>query len=146
MRICCLRTFHPTEVPWKQVLYPYLCAMKKIFHLSTCNTNQKILKEWKPGKDYTLQNIKEKNISSAELDYAARVLGSYEALFSRRALKYKSMGLAEKDLTEKDYRKLILSEYTFLKRPVMINGKDVFAGSAKAAVDGAKKSMRTVNG
>lgn len=120
--------------------------MKKIFHLSTCNTNQKILKEWKPGKDYTLQNIKEKNISSAELDYAARVLGSYEALFSRRALKYKSMGLAEKDLTEKDYRKLILSEYTFLKRPVMINGKDVFAGSAKAAVDGAKKSMRTVNG
>lgn len=119
--------------------------MKKIFHLSTCNTNQKILKEWKPGKDYTLQNIKEKNISAAELDYAARVLGSYEALFSRRALKYKSMGLAEKDLTEKDYRKLILSEYTFLKRPVMINGKDVFAGSAKAAVDGAKKSMRTVN-
>lgn len=116
--------------------------MKKIFHLSTCNTNQKILKEWKPGQDYTLQNIKEKNISAGELDYAARVLGSYEALFSRRALKYKTMGLAEKKLTEKDYRKLILSEYTFLKRPVLINGKEVFAGSAKAAVDGAKKSMK----
>lgn len=116
--------------------------MKKIFHLSTCQTNQKILKNWKPGQEYTLQNIKEKNISAEELDYAAGVLGSYEALFSRRALKYKTMGLAEKKLTEKDYRKLILSEYTFLKRPVLIAGKDVFAGSAKSTVDGAKKILK----
>lgn len=116
--------------------------MKKIFHLSTCQTNQKILKDWKPGKEFTLQNIKEKNISAEELDIAAGVLGSYEALFSRRALKYKTMGLADKKLSEKDYRKLILSEYTFLKRPVLINGKEVFAGSAKESVEGGRRSVR----
>lgn len=117
--------------------------MKKIFHLSTCNTCQRILGEWKPPAAFELQNIKEKNISAVELDFAAKQLGSYEALFSRRALKYKSMGLANKKLTEKDYRKLILEEYTFLKRPVLINGQEVFAGNPKNTVMAAKKSIHS---
>ena len=57
--------------------------------------------------------------------------GSYEALFSRRAMKYKEWGLKDKPLTEKDYRDLILQEYTFLKRPVVVNGKKIFIGSEK---------------
>jgi arsenate reductase len=44
------------------------------------------------------------------------------------------MGLAEKKLTEKDYRKLILEEYTFLKRPVIINNKKIFVGNAPKTV------------
>ncbi len=60
--------------------------------------------------------------------------GTYEALFSRRALKYKAWGLASKTLTEKDYRNLILEEYTFLKRPVVISGKKIFSGSAPKTV------------
>ena len=62
------------------------------------------------------------------------MIGSYEALFSRRALKYKSMGLKDKKLTEKDYRDLILQEYTFLKRPVIISGKKIFSGSEKKTI------------
>jgi len=120
----------------------YLHLMKKIFYLSTCDTCLRILAEWKAPASFELQNIKEKNISAAELDFAAKKLGSYESLFSRRALKYKSMGLADKKLTEKDYRKLILEEYTFLKRPVLINGQDVFAGNPKSTVMAAKKSIR----
>ena len=58
-----------------------------------------------------------------------KMAGSYEALFSRRALKYKSLGLKDMNLGEKDYRKYILEEYTFLKRPVIINGKEIFIGS-----------------
>ncbi len=116
--------------------------MKKIFYLATCNTCLRILSEWKAPASYEIQNIKEKNISATELDFAAKKLGSYEALFSRRALKYKSMGLATKKLTEKDYRKLILLEYTFLKRPVMINGQEVFAGNPKSTVEAAKESIR----
>ena len=65
--------------------------------------------------------------------------GSYESLFSRRALKYKSMGLQDKNLTEDDYRTLILSEYTFLKRPVTITGKKIFIGNAPKTVEALKK-------
>lgn len=67
--------------------------------------------------------------------------GSYEALFSRRALKYKELGLKDKKLTEKDYRKLILQEYTFLKRPVIINGKKIFIGSEKKTREEMKRQL-----
>ncbi len=116
--------------------------MKKIYQLNTCNTCQKILKEWKAPKDFEIINIKEQNITAADLDFASKRAGSYEALFSRRAIKFRSEGWNKKNLTEKDYRKLILSEYTFLKRPVMINGDQVFAGNSKAVVDAAKKSLK----
>jgi len=44
------------------------------------------------------------------------------------------MGLKDKKLTEKDYRDLILQEYTFLKRPVVISGKKIYSGSEKKTV------------
>ena len=113
--------------------------MKKIFQLNTCNTCQRILKEWKAPASFSIQNIKEENIDAKSLDFAAKKLGSYEALFSRRAIKFKA--LKTKTLGEKDYRKLILEEYTFLKRPVMINDDQVFAGNAKAVVMAAKASL-----
>jgi arsenate reductase-like glutaredoxin family protein len=45
------------------------------------------------------------------------------------------------NLTEDDYRKYILEEYTFLKRPFMINGDAVFIGNAKKDVAAAVKSF-----
>jgi arsenate reductase len=67
--------------------------------------------------------------------------GSYEALFSRRALKYKELGLKGKQLTEKDYCKYILNEYTFLKRPVVIIDDKIFTGSEKKNVEALKKAV-----
>ena len=67
-------------------------------------------------------------------------MGSYEALFSKRAMKYKSMGLNEMNLTEEDYKKYILEEYTFLKRPFIILGDQVFIGNAAKTVEAAKQA------
>lgn len=64
--------------------------------------------------------------------------GSYGSLFSRRAIKYKSMGLKERVLREQDYRSLILEEYTFLKRPVVMVDGMIFVGSDKSTVEGLK--------
>lgn len=116
--------------------------MKKIYHSATCTTNQRILKEIKPKKDVVLQDIKTDSITPAQLDEMKKLAGSYEALFSRVAIKYRVMGLHEKELTEKDYRKLILSEYTFLKRPVMIVGDEIFIGNTKKVVESAKQALK----
>jgi arsenate reductase len=116
----------------------------KIFHLSNCGTCQKILKDWNAGEVCELQNIKETNINAEELDAAAKALGSYEALFSRKAMKYRQLGLHEKQLTEQDYRQLILDEYTFLKRPVMMLQDKVFAGNTKAVVEAAKEALSSI--
>ena len=67
--------------------------------------------------------------------------GSYEALFSRRSRKYRPMGLHERELSEEDYKKLILEEYTFLKRPVVVIDGEAFAGNSKKAVEGAKSRL-----
>ena len=116
--------------------------MKKIFHLKSCSTNQRILKEIDPGADVELQNIKEENIDEKTLDFLKDKAGSYEALFSKKAMKYRSMGLHEMELKEEDYKKFMLQEYTFLKRPFMIYNDEVFIGNSKTVVEEAKKSFK----
>jgi arsenate reductase len=117
-------------------------AMKKIYHLSTCTTCQRILQDTGAAeKGFVLQDIKTEKITAAELDALKEKTGSYEALFSRRAIKYKELGLKDKTLTEADYRRLILEEYTFLKRPVVIAGKNVFVGSEKKTLEQLKRSI-----
>lgn len=113
--------------------------MKKMYHLASCTTCQRILKETGcAGKGFTLQDIKSEPITPAQLDQLKEKAGSYEALFSRRALKYNELGLKDKQLTEADYRRLILEEYTFLKRPVVVAGKRLFVGSGKATIEELK--------
>ncbi|GAB4377559.1 MAG: arsenate reductase [Salibacteraceae bacterium] len=114
--------------------------MKKIYQLSTCKTCQRILAE--TGTDgFEVIDLKQQNISADDLELAREKLGSYEALFNRRAIKYRKMGLHEKHLSDEDYRDLILKEYTFLKRPLYIIGNEVFAGNSMAAVNGIKRAI-----
>lgn len=88
-----------------------------------------------------MQDIKTEKITARQLDEMKKMAGSYEALFSRRALKYKELGLKDKQLTEKDYRNYILEEYTFLKRPVVIINDKIFIGSEKKNVEALKKAL-----
>jgi arsenate reductase (glutaredoxin) len=115
--------------------------MQKIYHLGNCSTCQRILKELKPGKAFILQDIKTEPVTAGQLDEMAKLAGSYEALFSRIALKYRALKLGEQTLTEKDYRKYILYEYTFLKRPVIIIDKQIFIGNSPRNIAAAKLAM-----
>jgi arsenate reductase (glutaredoxin) len=116
--------------------------MNKIYYLSTCSTCNRILQEIQAEKKgFELQDIKTEKITPAQLDELKEKAGSYEALFSRRAIKYKEMGLKDKPLTEKDYRRLILEEYTFLKRPVALTGGKIFVGSDAKTVEGLKTAI-----
>jgi arsenate reductase (glutaredoxin) len=116
--------------------------MKKIYCLSTCSTCSRILGDIAAGKNgFTLQDIKTDRITPEQLDEMKAKAGSYEALFSRRALKYKELGLKDKVLAENDYRRLILEEYTFLKRPVAWVGKQLFVGSEKKTIEGLKAAV-----
>lgn len=115
--------------------------MRKIYHLASCSTCQKIIKELNKGDGFEMQNIKEEKITAGQLDAMAKKTGSYESLFSRRAMKYRAMGLQNKELTETDYRRLILEEYTFLKRPVILIDDEIFVGNAKKVVEAAKSVL-----
>lgn len=114
--------------------------MKKVYHLGNCNTCQRILQELK--WDGASQEIRSEKITEAQLDKMARLAGSYEALFSRRAIKYKTMGLKDKALNETDYKALILEEDTFLKRPVFIIDEQIFIGNSKKVVEAVQITLK----
>ena len=93
------------------------------------------------GNDFKFQDIKSTKITEVQLEEMAKMSGSFESLFSRKAIKYRAMGLTEKTLTENDYKTLILEEYTFLKRPVIIVGNAIFVGNAKNTIEDAAKLL-----
>jgi arsenate reductase len=113
--------------------------MKKIYHLKTCDTNRRILKQIKATisdekyNEFSFQEIKTEPITVTQLEKMHNFTKSYEALFSKRAKRYKL--LKDNKLTEKDFKQLILEEYTFLKRPVIIIEDEIFIGNSKKNVD-----------
>ncbi len=113
--------------------------MKKIYHLSTCDTCKRIIKELNPSSDYILQDIKSEAITEDQLVEMKLLSGSYESLFSKRARLYKERDLKNQVLSEDDYKNLILEHYTFLKRPVIIVENTIFVGNSKKTVEAAKE-------
>lgn len=112
--------------------------MRKTFHLSTCDTCQRILKEVSSKTHCQLQDIKSTMYTDDELDTLKQLTGSYEALLNKRARKYKEQNIKEQSLSDKEYRAVILSDYTFLKRPIFVYDDNIFVGNAKKEVAAAK--------
>ena len=108
--------------------------MKKIYHLKTCDTCKKILNQLNLT-DFEIREIKNKPVNAEELQEMYALTNSYEELFNKRARLYKELGLKDKNLTEEDYKNYILSEYTFLKRPVAIINNEIFVGNSKKTVE-----------
>lgn len=108
--------------------------MNKIYYLSTCTTCQRIMKAL-PLEQFELQDIKSQPLEPHQLEEMHKLTGNYESLFSRRAMKFRVLGLNEQQLTENDYRSWILKEYTFLKRPVVILEGRIFVGSSKKTIE-----------
>lgn len=108
--------------------------MKRFFYLETCDTCRRIMKELEPGDEVELREIKSSPLSEQEVDRLAEKAGGYEAIFSKRARKYRALGLHERKLKEEDYRHYLLEDYTFLKRPVLETDERVIAGNSKSSV------------
>jgi arsenate reductase len=115
--------------------------LKKIYHLSTCNTCQRIISEINPSDDVIMQDIKSEPMTLSQVEEMKEMEGSYEALFSKRAQLYRKRGLNEQTLSEEDYKNLILEHYTFLKRPVMIVNDAIFVGNSKKVVAAAVEAF-----
>ena len=103
----------------------------KIYYLASCDTCRKIIKTLPKNANLVFRDIKQDPITTDELDEMVGLSGSYEALFSKKAILYKTLDLKNKNLTETDYKNYILEHYTFLSRPVFIIDNKIFIGNSQ---------------
>lgn len=113
--------------------------MKKVFYLSTCDTCKRIMSDLDLPEDMLIQDLKKEPISIDDLSHLRNFTASYEDLLNKRARIYKELDLKNKSLSEEELKKMIAEHYTLLKRPVFIDGDNIFIGNAKKTKDELKK-------
>jgi arsenate reductase len=124
--------------------------MKEIYFywLPNCTTCQKA----KRRLDYhrlsitKLRDLREEPLSLEEVKNLAEKLGGVENLFSRRSVKFRELGLRDKELSENEMLDLMTTEYTFLKRPILVLNNKAIAGFFEKFFDefvkGVKKELK----
>lgn len=112
--------------------------MRLFYYLSSCDTCKRILNELKLKDTITQIDIKKNPLTTAQVEDLHKRVGRYEDLINKRAQLYKQRNLKEKNLSEQDYKTLLLEHYTFLKRPVLVYEEDIFVGNAAKTVAEAK--------
>ncbi len=109
--------------------------MKKaeLYGLPHCSTCKKAV-EFLENAGVEIENfhdVKESPLSRKEVEELVKLVGGADKLFSKRAMKYRSMGLNEMDLSDDDLIRYMTEEYTFIRRPVLVSGDFAMAGFAK---------------
>ncbi|WP_418264374.1 arsenate reductase family protein [Flavobacterium faecale] len=118
--------------------------MNKIYYLASCDTCRKIIKALPKDLDLAFHDIKQNPITESELEELYEMSGSYEALFSKKAVLYKTLDLKNKNLTEEDYKKYLLEHYTFLSRPVFVLNGQVYIGNSQQNILKVHKALGLV--
>lgn len=112
-----------------------MATITEFYWLPHCSTCQKA-KQWLDDKGVTIKktiDVKTEAVSAETIEHLCQLIGSSEALFSKRAMKYRSLGLHEQTLSDADMKDWMVKEYTFIKRPVLVTSDNkILAGfSAK---------------
>jgi arsenate reductase len=109
----------------------------KLYGLPHCSTCQKAV-AYLEDLDVEIENfhdVKENQLSKKEVQKLVKLVGGEDKLFSKRAMKYRSMGLNEMELSNEDLLNYMVEEYTFIRRPVLVFGDTGLAGFSKKKYD-----------
>jgi arsenate reductase (glutaredoxin) len=109
----------------------------EVYGLPHCTTCQRALQHLRDrGVSISrFRDVKAEPLQRSEVEELATKVGSPEKLFSRRAMKYRQMGLHERPLMEEDLLRLMTEEYTLVTRPVVVCGDRASAGFGAKRLD-----------
>jgi arsenate reductase len=88
-----------------------------------------------------IQDLKVEGISASELEFLRSKLSSYEELLNKRARLLREHTLSDESDREDQIRDLILSHYSFLKRPVLVLRNQIFVGNSAKIVEAARQAL-----
>lgn len=110
----------------------------EVLGLHRCTTCQRVVEELRaqgvPLR--TFRDLREQPLTERELAGILERVGGAEELFSRRALKYRQLGLHQKVLSPREMTDWMLKEPTFIARPVVLatNSRAALCGAGAAAL------------
>jgi arsenate reductase (glutaredoxin) len=116
--------------------------MIKFYWLPNCSTCVKAKKFLNDNniEINDLRDIKSDRLSRAEVENLVEIIGGADGLFSRRAIKYRELGLNLREVPATEMLDLMTEEYTFIKRPVLvIDGKAIAGFSEKSYAEVLQK-------
>ncbi len=108
-----------------------------VYWLPYCTTCQKAVAylHEKGVRIDSFRDLKSQPLEEAEVRDLARKVGGVEKLFSKRAMKFRQMGLHERELSGDELVRLMAEEYTFVTRPVIVRGDRATTGFSAKRVD-----------
>lgn len=87
------------------------------------------------GVEYEFINLKQTPFTGDELAQLVELVG-LDTLLNRRGMMWRKLGLAHKDLTEKELFEELLEHQTMIKRPVLIDDDSaVLVGFDEEAIE-----------
>lgn len=95
-----------------------------------------------PSDGLSKREIKSEPLTEEELGELAALAGGYDPLFSKRSRNYSKVNPEKKELSEEEMKNLILEDYTFLKRPVIVFDKKIFIGNSPKTIAEAKAALK----
>ena len=108
-----------------------------VYGLPHCSTCQKAV-AYLEGRGVTVDrfhDLKTERLSADEVRGLADLVGGPDRLFSRRAMKYRQLGLHEREVSGDEMLRLMEEEYTFVTRPVVVSGDRATAGFSAKRLD-----------
>lgn len=105
--------------------------------LPHCTTCQKAV-QYLEKKGYAVaefRDVKSDPLDRKEVERLSELVGGADELFSRRARKYREMNLSERELSSDEMIQLMVEEYTFIKRPVLVSDGRAVAGFTSKSYD-----------
>ena len=112
--------------------------MNKLYYLSSCSTCKRIIKQWSLNESINRVDLKKNPLDEKQLNELFEITYSYEALFNKRAQLLKKLNLNFNILKENDFKKLLLTHYSFLKRPVLLLNNNIYIGNSQKTVEEAE--------
>jgi Spx/MgsR family transcriptional regulator len=109
--------------------------MIQVYGIKNCNKIRDTLKWLKTNDvEHHFYDLKKEPLTREELEEFVHRIG-LDVLLNRRGMKWRQLGLKDKNLSDDELFEQLLEHQTMIKRPVLIKGEAILVGYDEEAFE-----------
>ncbi|PWN06627.1 arsenate reductase family protein [Rhodohalobacter mucosus] len=102
--------------------------MIQVYGIKNCNKVRDTFSWLKNNQiEYEFIDFKKEPLSRGELQSLVQQIG-LDVLVNKRGMKWRQLGLKDKNLSDKELFDVLLENQTMIKRPVLVRGEAILVG------------------